>query len=58
MPFSLEGGSKHFTMTDHKYKGGGGEWITELQVMRMCTMHDDENVSRAMAGFSWIRSNS
>ena len=21
----------------------------------MCTMHDDENVSRAVTGFSWIR---
>ena len=37
---------------------GAEEWITELQVMRMCTMHDDENANRAVAGlFSWIRSN-
>ena len=28
----------------------------ELQVMTMYTMHDDENVNRAVAGFSWIRS--
>ena len=34
------------------------KWITELQMMRMCTMHDDENVNRAVAGFSWICSNS
>ena len=25
-------------------------WIIELQVMTMCTMHDDENVNRAVAG--------
>lgn len=32
--------------------------IIELQVMRTCTMYDDENVHRAVAGFQWIQSNS
>ena len=32
--------------------------MTELQVMRVCTMRDDENVTRAVAGLSWIRNNS
>ena len=40
-------------MTDNKYERE--KWIIELQVMRMCTMHDDENVNRAVAGFSWIQ---
>ena len=53
-PFPPEGGSKRLiTMTDYKY-GGGGEWMTELQVMRKCTMHDDENVNRAVAGYICI----
>ena len=26
-----------------------GKWITELQVMRTCTTHADENVTRAVA---------
>ena len=43
-------------MTDIKYEEG--KWIMELQVMIMYTKHDDENVNRAVAGFSWIRSNS
>ena len=43
-------------MTDNKYDRG--KWITELQVMKMCTMHDDEKVNIAEAGFSWKRSNS
>ena len=30
-------------MTENKWGGG---WITELQVMRMCAMHDDENLNR------------
>ena len=37
---------------------GGGGWIMELQVIIMFTKHDDENVNRAVAGFSWIRRNS
>ena len=37
-------------MTDNKYEGE--KWILELQVMTMCTMHDDENVNRAVAGLS------
>ena len=39
-------------MTDNKYEEE--KWITKLQVMRMCTMHDEENLNTAMAGFSWI----
>ena len=53
MALPLRGGLKALLTTDMK-----GEMITELQVMRECTMHDDENVNRAVAGFSWIRSNS
>ena len=30
----------------------------EVQVMRICTMHDDEDVNRTVAGFNWIGSNS
>ena len=30
--------------------------ITTLQVLRVCAKHD--NVNRAVAGFSWIQSNS
>ena len=33
---------------------GGGGWITELQVMRMCAMHDDENLNREVAGYSVV----
>ena len=40
---------------DSKYEG---KWNKELQVMRIHTMHDDENLNRAVAGFSWIWSNS
>ena len=43
-------------MTDTEYEGG--KWTTELRVMRIGTMHDDDIVNRAAAGFRWIRSNS
>ena len=55
-PYPHEGGSKSITTTDNRYEGG--KWITELQVMGMCTMHDDENVNRAVVAFSWMQSNS
>ena len=42
---------------DNKCEGGGDE-ITELWVMRMCTMRDDENVNTAVVGFSWIQTRS
>ena len=53
MALPLRGGLKALLTTDMK-----GEMITELQVMRECTMHDDENVNRAVVGFSSIRNNS
>ena len=34
-------------MTDNRYEKG--KWIVDLQVMTVCTMHDDENVDRAVA---------
>ena len=36
---------------------GKNDWITDLQVMRIYTMHDNENINGAVAGFNWIRSN-
>ena len=42
-------------MTDNKYEVG--KWIIELQAMTMCTMHGDEDVNRAVIGFSWMQSN-
>ena len=49
-PYPHEGGSKSITTTDNRYEGG--KWITELQVMKMCTMQGDENVNTAVSG--WI----
>ena len=53
--FPLKGGLKAL-YNDNKYEGGNG--MTDLQVMRMCAMRDDENVNTAVVGFSWIQTRS
>ena len=43
------GGGFKSLYSDDKYEGGNG--ISELQMMRICTMDDNENVNRAVVGF-------
>ena len=48
------GGLKTVYLTKNRFLGRG--WIIHLQVLKMCTKHNDDKVNKAVSGFSWIRS--